>query len=211
MENRYTPRPLSTSREYPGYQFFARLRFDGHSADECLRYAALTVQNWLCERIRKAGGALPEAVRCVPAAEFESIASDALHSCRLPFSEIISLPGEGIWTLMVREPHPEIAARSFVTHVGLRMMDEEEMEFGVCIDIVDRDAGLPEQDRAYRPQFVRLVFETEEMTLCQAQSLAFRRYLWHYARDPGACPRRPQSRESTSPRTPRRCGEPDQA
>lgn len=176
MDNRYTPRPLSASREYPGYQFYARLRFEGHSADECLRYAALTVQNWLCERIQKAGGELPEAVRCAPAAEFGSITSDALHSCRLPFSEIISLPGEGIWSLMVREPHPQIAARSFVTHVGLQVMDEKEVEFGVCIDIVDRDAELPEQDRAYRPQFVRLLFETEGMTLRQAQPLAFRRY-----------------------------------
>ena len=43
----YAPRPLSTSIEYPGYQFYAVLRFEGHTASECLRYAALTVQGWL--------------------------------------------------------------------------------------------------------------------------------------------------------------------
>lgn len=114
----YAPRPLSTSIEYPGYQFYAELRFEGHTADECLRYAALTVQGWLCERIRKADGSIPDELCCVPADRFMEIASSDLKSIKRPFSEIISLPDEGIWTLMVREPDPAIAARSYVTNVG---------------------------------------------------------------------------------------------
>ena len=62
----YAPRPLSTSIEYPGYQFYAVLRYEGHTAGECLRYAALTVQGWLCERIRKADSGVPDAIRCAP-------------------------------------------------------------------------------------------------------------------------------------------------
>ena len=172
----YAPRPLSVSFEYPGYQFYAVLRLEGRSAVDCLRYAALTVQNWLCERIRKADGDIPDAVCCVPAERFMDIPSSELKSVKLPFSEIISLSEQGIWTLMVREPDPKIAARSFVTHVGIRVKGADEVEFGVYIDVVDRDRTLPEQDRAYRPQFVRLLFETEEMTLSQVEPLLFRKY-----------------------------------
>ena len=172
----YAPRPLSTSIEYPGYQFYAELRLEGHTADECLRYAALTVQGWLCERIRKADGAIPDELRCIPADRFMEIASSDLKSVKRPFSEIISLPDAGIWSLMVREPDPAIAARSYVTNVGLRVKGEA-VEFGVYTDVVDRDRSLPEQDKAYRPQFVRLLFETEGMTLRQVEPLAFRKII----------------------------------
>jgi len=36
QKDNYAPRPLSTSIEYPDYQFYAELRFKGHTADECL-------------------------------------------------------------------------------------------------------------------------------------------------------------------------------
>ena len=175
----YAPRPLSTSIEYPGYQFYAELRFEGHTADECLRYAALTVQGWLCERIRKADGSIPDELRCIPADRFMEIASSDLKSVKRPFSEIISLPDEGIWSLMVREPDPAIAARSYVTNVGLRVKGEA-VEFGVYTDVVDRDRSLPEQDKAFRPQFVRLLFETHGMTLAQVEPLAFREIIHVY-------------------------------
>jgi len=115
-------------------------------------------------------------MECVPAARFMDVDAACLKSVTLPFAEIVSLPEQGIWALMVREPDPNIAARSFVTHVGLRAGKDEGVELGVCIDIVDRDPSLPEQDRAYRPQFIRLLFETKDMTLTQAEPLAFRRY-----------------------------------
>ena len=172
----YAPRPLSTSIEYPGYQFYAVLRFEGHTPSECLRYAALTVQGWLCERILKADGTVPEEIRCVPADRFMDIPSSDLKSIKLPFSEIISLPDEGIWTLMVREPDPAIAARSYITHVGLKA-GKDNVEFGVYTDVVDRDRTLPELDKAFRPQFVRLLFETEGMTLLQVEPLAFRQII----------------------------------
>lgn len=172
----YAPRPLSTSIEYPGYQFYAALRFEGHTASECLRYAALTVQGWLCERILKADGTVPEEIRCVPADRFMDLPSSDLKSIKLPFSEIISLPDEGIWTLMVREPDPAIAARSYITHVGLKA-GKETVEFGVYTDVVDRDRTLPELDKAFRPQFVRLLFETEGMTLLQVEPLSFRQII----------------------------------
>ena len=173
QKDNYAPRPLSTSIEYPGYQFYAELRFEGHTADECLRYAALTVQGWLCERIRKADGSIPDELRCVPADHFMEITSSDLKSIKRSFSEIIFLPDDGIWSLMLREPDPAIAARSYVTNVGLRVKGEA-VEFGVYTDVVDRDRSLPEQDKAFRPQFVRLLFETRGMTLAQVEPLAFR-------------------------------------
>lgn len=172
----YAPRPLSTSHEYPGYQFYAVLRYEGHKANDCLRYAALTVQNWLCERIRKAGSDVPEEICCVPAEHFMDISAQELCCVKLPYLEIVSLAEQGIWTLMLREPDPNIAARSYVTHVGLKEKSDDEVEFGVYIDVVDRDQELPEQDKAFRPQFVRLLFETTGMTLSQVVPLAFRKY-----------------------------------
>ena len=176
QKDNYAPRPLSTSIEYPGYQFYAELRFEGHTAAECLRYAALTVQGWLCERIRKADGSIPAELCCAPADRYMEIASSDLKSIKRPFSEIISLPDDGIWSLMVREPDPAIAARSYVTNVGLRVKGEA-VEFGVYTDVVDRDRSLPELDKAYRPQFVRLLFETKGMTLAQVEPFAFRKII----------------------------------
>ena len=172
--SRYAPRPLSTSREYPGYQFYAVLRLAGHSAEECLRYAALTVQNWLCERIRNADGSVPEEILCPPPAEYASVRGEDLRSCKLSFCEIVSIPQQGIWAMMVREPHPEIAARAFVTHVGIRVLDSGTAEFGTCVEVVDRDSALPEEDVVYRPQFIRLLFETERLELRQMFPIPFR-------------------------------------
>ena len=172
----YSPRPLSPSREYPGYQFHAVLSLENRSADECFRYAALTIQNWLCERIKEADGIVPEEIICPKPDEYMTIAATGLHSCRLPYAEIISLPEQGVWSFMVREPDPEIAARAYGTYAGLRIKDENEVEFAVCITVTDRDPMLPEKDKAYRPQFIRLLFETDGMTLRQACPLLFRKY-----------------------------------
>ncbi|MBR6028529.1 MAG: hypothetical protein IKP40_05505 [Clostridia bacterium] len=173
-ETNYAPRPLTAAREYPGYQFYTVLTLEGHSAADCLRYAAFVVQNWLCERLRKAGNEVPEALLCPAAVDYEAVPDAALKSCRLSFTEIVALPERGMWSLTVREPDPEIAARSFVTRVGLRTGGEAGVEFGVSVDVVDRDETLPEIDKAYRPQFVRLLFETKGMTLTQAEPLPFR-------------------------------------
>lgn len=83
MDRRYAPRPLSTSWEYPGYLFYAVLRYAGHDSVGCLRYAALTVQNWLCERIQMASGIIPEEIRCVPAAQCLEIEDGYLKSVKL--------------------------------------------------------------------------------------------------------------------------------
>ncbi|MBQ6374837.1 MAG: hypothetical protein IJJ45_10175 [Clostridia bacterium] len=174
-DDRFAPLPLAVSREYPAYQFYARLGFTGHPADACLRYAALTVQNWLCDRIKQANGEVPEDICCPPQTSFMDAGPDALHSVKLSYCEIIALPEAGIWALTVREPDPSIAARAFVTHVGLRTADADAVEFGVRIDVVDRDAALPEQGKAFRPQFIRLLFETEGLSLSQASPLPFRR------------------------------------
>ena len=176
-DSNYAPRPLSTSREYPGYQFYAILRLTDRNADDCLRYTALTVQNWLCDRIKRAGAEVPEEFRCVTSADYMNITSSDLRSSKHGNAEIISLPRRGVWAFMLREPDPEIAARSFVTHVGVRTINDEEIEFGVHVDIIDSDPSLPEKEKAFRPQFVRLLFETEGMTLRQASPLVFRKYI----------------------------------
>ncbi|MBQ3425128.1 MAG: hypothetical protein IJH38_08020 [Clostridia bacterium] len=173
----YAPRPLSISREYAGYQFYARLRLDGRSAGDCLRYTALTIQNWLCQRIHRAGGAEPEALACAAPADYMRIDNADLHSSRDDHYEILSLPEKGVWAFVLREPDPKTPARAFITHVGVRTIDGEEIEFGVHVDIVDSDPALPELEKAFRPQFVRLLFETEGMTLRQAAPLAFRQYI----------------------------------
>ena len=171
----YAPRPLPTAREYPGYQFYARLSYKGRDAAACLSYAALTVQNWLCARISRAGGEVPSALQC-PAPDGTD-QTGALRGCRLPLGEIVSLPDEGIWALTVREPDPERAGRSFATRVGLKTCGDDGVEFGVCVDVLDHDAALEELDKAYRPQFVRLLFETKGMTLTQVEPLGFRQLM----------------------------------
>ena len=169
----YASRPLATSVEYPGYQFYARLCFDGHTPEECFRYAALIVQNWLCGRIAKVDGDVPGIISCPPVDRFMDISSADLKSAKLSNLEIISLPDAGLWALMVHEPDPGIAARSYMTHVGIRK-GENDVEFGVCVDVIDNDRTLPEQEIVFRPQFVRLLFETDGMTLYQAGPLAFK-------------------------------------
>ena len=117
----YAPRPLTTSRVYSGYQCTATLRYEGCTGSECFCYTALTIQNWLCERIRKSGSEVPHELSCPKADAFKEVGASALHSCALPFTEIIAVPESGIWAIIVREPDPTIAARSFVTHAGVRI------------------------------------------------------------------------------------------
>ena len=170
----YAPRPLATIRVYPAYQFAARLSLRGQNSAVCLSYAALTVQRWLNERIERAGNPVPEAIRCPEPTMCDQ--SEALKSVRLPFCEIAALPGEGMWALNVSENDPAVVGRSFVTRVGLTALNDSEVAFGVCIDVEDRDAAVEELAKAYRPQFVRLLFETEGMTISQAEALPFRRF-----------------------------------
>ena len=172
----YAARPLSASREYVGYQFYAQMTLDGHSADECFRYVALTLQNWLCERITNANREIPEAFRCVPAADFMTVDSSVLHSGSTHVAGITTIPEEGIWSLWVREPDPKVIGRSYLTHTAVRIKSESVVEFGVYIDVIDRVSSAAEAEFAFRPKFVRLLFQSEGLHLFQNVPLLFKDY-----------------------------------
>lgn len=191
----YPARPLAAPREYAGYQFFARLSMEGQTAEACFRYTALTVQNWLCERIRNAGSAVPDYFCCPPAESFPDTPVSVLKSASSPVAGIESLPEEGIWSLWVREPDTKVNDRSFVTRVAVRIAGahgdktdarasasqgedapaDGTVELGVRTDVIDRDPLIPETE-AYRPKFIRQLFQTQGMSLCQTVPLPFKRY-----------------------------------
>ena len=42
---------LLQTRTYPGYQFYATMKYDGQSAERCMNYIILTVLDWLRTKI----------------------------------------------------------------------------------------------------------------------------------------------------------------
>lgn len=171
---RYAARPLPTSRIYAGYQFYAKLTYDDFPVDACFRYTALTVLDWLKERM--GGTDLPQELQSVSAARFAELDNSDLKSISGGDYRIVSVPVQGTWALWLREPHPKIIGRSFITNAAVHILNDREVELGIRIDIQDRSSSVPEADAAYRPKFLRLLFMTPGLRLWQSTQLLYKDY-----------------------------------
>ena len=174
----YKPLGLLRTRTYPGYQFYATLRYKEQPPEACMRFAILTVMEWLREKIGWED--LPEELRTPPAGAFGRAEAEELRSYHFSggFSlDITSLPEQGIWAARIREPDMEregrkaVLGRAFETHIGFRR-GQEDVECGVRIDVLD-PLEAPEVPFAYRPAFLRRLFASPRLHIAQVEPLKY--------------------------------------
>ena len=99
----FKPISLLTTKSYAGYQFLARLRYDGQTPGECLRFAALCYMDWLRQKID--ADTLPEELNTPPAADFAKVDDSVLKSYHFSGGfvlDITAMPSRGMWAARVR-------------------------------------------------------------------------------------------------------------
>lgn len=121
----------------------ARLRYDGQTPRECLRYTVLCYLDWLRQKLGT--DELPQELNTPPAREFLNTEDSVLKSYHFSGGfvlDITSLPEKGMWAARIREPDSERdgkkaqLGRFFVTETALRI-DGEDVVLGVRIDVID--------------------------------------------------------------------------
>ena len=74
----FKPLSLLQTRSYPGYQFYATMKYEDQSADRCMKYIILTVMNWLRQKI--GGDSLPEELQLPSPKELTKVSNEAIRS-----------------------------------------------------------------------------------------------------------------------------------
>ncbi len=170
---------LLQTRTYPGYQFYATMKYDGQSAERCMKYAVLTVLEWL--RTKIGGVTIPEELLTSPAKDFAKVENEQIRSYHFSGGyslDITALMERGIWAARIKEPDVErddkkaIIGRSFVTEIGFRC-HREDVECGIRIDVLDPLDVAEEVAQAYRPGFLRNLFETSKLRIRQVELLKY--------------------------------------
>ena len=181
MPENYLPRKLPRNKEYPGYQFYCTIQKQNASAEKCFCFAVLCVVDWLKERLRGTE-VIPEEISGLPDRQNAVSVSPAdLESFTISsgFSAYaVSLPKHGIWSLRLKEPDSDteqrkaVPGRFFATNIGLRIMNDRQVELGIRIDVTDPEE-TPEVDFAFRPRLVRYLYEAPDILLSQAAGLPY--------------------------------------
>ena len=175
----FKPLSLLQTRSYPGYQFYATMKYRGQSSDRCMKYIILTVLNWLRQKI--GGEAMPEELQLPSPKRFTKVSNDAIRSYHFSGGftlDITSLLDHGIWAARIKEPDLErqdkkaIIGRFFVTEIGLHRL-EDSVECGVRIDVLDPIDVTEEVPNAYRPAFMRHLFATKQLRIRQIEPLKY--------------------------------------
>ncbi len=165
---------LFRTHTYPGYQFCARMRLTGHSADDCLHNAVNKVSEWLHTRIGEEI-AIPDLIQSATETK-EGAPSYRINEGFL--AEAIYLVSEKAWALRLREPdsgnddRPPVVGRSFVTDVALRCSDNDWLDLGIRINIIEPEGAPEEIAHAFRPGFVRSFFEDPAIEIEQIVPLS---------------------------------------
>ncbi len=181
MPKEYAPRRLPVTREYPGYQFYALLEYKNLPAESCFCFAALCITDWLKKRVQYEALIPGEARRLPDRSSFREISPADLANFQINMgftANVVSLPGHGLWTLRLKEPDSKteqrdpIPGRFFTTNIGLRVHNRNQVELAIRIDVLDPE-GAEEVDHAFRPAFVRYLFETKDLIISQVCPLLY--------------------------------------
>ena len=181
MSEAYQPRQFPRNREYPGYQFYCALQHRDGNSESGFCFAVLCVIDWLKQRLQKTG-VIPKEISRLPERQsahvicLSDLESFTINSGFSAYA--VSLPEHGIWTLRLKEPDSDtntrkaVPGRFFATNVGIRIMNDKQVELGIRIDVTDPE-GVPEIEFAFRPQLLRYLYEAQEITLSQTITLPY--------------------------------------
>ncbi len=181
MSIEYSTRKLPRVREYPAYQFYATLNYEGKTPDDCFCFAALTVTDWLKERLENTG-VIPDEIRRLPGrSNFADVTMGDFRSFRVNAgftADVIALPKQKLWTLRLKEPDSQtevrevIPGRFFITNVGITIANNQQVEIGIHIDVTDPE-DAPEVEYAFRPKFIRYLFLEKDLIIRQETPLEY--------------------------------------
>ena len=175
----YMPLAFLRTRTYTAYQFLAYLRYDGRTAEECMRYAILTVMTWI--RSKLGSGDLPEEFISPDSSDFMNATSEQFRSFHFREGiniDMTSLLSEGIWALHIQEPDSDkhqrraVLGRFFITEVALRLEDDL-VRFAVRVDVLDPVEVDTEVSYAFRPAFMREMFSNKKLRITQVDLLRY--------------------------------------
>ena len=180
--NTYEPIKLIQTNRYAGYQFYARIRIDGMSEAEAFRYLILTVCEWMLKRIPEDDRKVPE-LQLPPADQYADTGDDVFQSYHFSIGyalDITPLMESGIWALRLKEPdqgdkngREPIPGRFFTTRIGIVLNENGYSELGIKIDVTDPASVEKEVDFAFRPGFVRNLFENPAVHVEQVETLRY--------------------------------------
>lgn len=152
---------------YATYQLHAVMANKKISPEEGLKLGALTVIDWVCQRL---GSDVPDELQVPKPEDYSSFDISKLTSVHLNYGfviDIIALPDKGIWSLQITEPdlgsdpgnpnqwRKPVAGRILETDVSF-VINGKELECGVKTIISD-----PENTKmadVYRPAFVKKLY-----------------------------------------------------
>lgn len=180
MSEYYRPLTLPHVHVYPAYQLRADLCYDKHDVSFCMRYVILTVIEWLRKRV---GQPIPTELDLPAPEKSASVEDERIVSYHMSTGftlDITALMNQGIYAVRLKEPDIDrpgrnaVLGRFFLTEIGLKL-EADHVALGIRIDVIDPDTAQNEIDYAYRPAFLRRLFENKSLRLRQTDLLSYDR------------------------------------
>lgn len=184
MSNTYRVVRLLKNQTYPTYQLHAYMANKKTNPQDGLRLAGLITMDWLRQRL---GDHAPEELLHLPDPSAYLNSDDSLlrslHMNSGFLIDIVSLPAQGIWTLLITEPdlgsdpgNPEqsrqaVPGRVIETNVGFKIVGTQ-LECGFQTVISDPE-GTPQQAEVYRLSIVRRLVENADFGLKQLTKFTY--------------------------------------
>lgn len=161
---------------YPTYQLYATMANKSTSPEDGLKIAALTVIEWLKERL---GDDIPTVLREIPSHEdYKSCEKSCLESFHINEGyviDVVSLPDMGMWTLQITEPHlgsdpgnpnqrvSAVPGRILETNMAFKISGKV-LGCGFSLVVSDPE-GTPEKSEVYRFSVVKRLADNPDFGL----------------------------------------------
>lgn len=173
---------LLRNRRYPTYQLYAEMASKKTSPQDGLRLAALTVMQWLRERL---GDDIPVELAQKDPEEYLNVSDECLKSLHMSCGfvvDIVSLPEQGIWTLQITEPdlgsdpgnpaqrRPPVPGRVIETNIGFHVAGMT-LECGFQSVFSDPEVAST-MGEVYRLAVVRRLMKNPDFGLKQISTLS---------------------------------------
>lgn len=182
MRESYRIVRLLQNKAYPTYQLYAQMANKKTKPEDGLRFAALTVLQWVKRRL---GEHIPPEWEDIPDPEQYLATSDdcliSQHVNKGYVIDIVSLPEHGVWSLQISEPdlgpdpgrqdqkRPPVAGRVIETNVAFRIVDH-----ALCCGfqtVVSDPEGVEEPAEVYRLAIIRQLADAPMFGLKQITPL----------------------------------------
>ena len=180
MEKKAAPKAVRLLKNtiYPTYQLYATMASKSTSPKDGLKIAALTVLEWVKERL---GEDIPSELENIPSPdEYKSCDNKSLQSFHINQGyviDVVSLPDKGMWSLQITEPHlgsepgkskqrvSAVPGRILETNMAFKISGSE-LECGFNLMVSDLE-GTKEKSEVYRFAVIKRLATNKDFGLKQ--------------------------------------------